>query len=293
MVREGTIPYLGYRTYYRIAGDPGSRKTPLLLLHGGPGSTHNYFEVLDRLSEEDGRQIISYDQLGCGRSFLDGHPELWTMETWLGELTTVREALDLGEVILLGQSWGGMLLLEYICRHPHPGVKGIVLSSTLPSAKLWALEQARMLRQLPEELQAIIRQAVDSGDFTSADYRAAEEYFMTLHAAGKYGEGDPECLTRPARHGEECYLTAWGPNEFTPTGTLKDFDVTEELGRIDVPVLITSGGNDLCTPYIAKVMHDAIPSSRWELFRDCRHMCFVEANEEYCALLREWMNALS
>ena len=292
MVREGTIPYLSYRTYYRIAGDPGSRKTPLLLLHGGPGSTHNYFEVLDRLAEEDGRQIISYDQLGCGRSFLDGQPELWTMETWLGELTTVREALDLGEVILLGQSWGGMLLLEYVCRHPHPGVKGIVLSSTLPSAKLWALEQARMLRQLPEGLQAIIRQAVDSEDFTSADYRAAEEYSMTLHAAGKYGEGDPECLTRPARHGEECYLTAWGPNEFTPTGTLKDFDVTEELGRIDVPVLITSGGNDLCTPYIAKVMHDAIPSSRWELFRDCRHMCFVEANEEYCALLREWMNAL-
>ena len=292
MVHEGTIPYLSYRTYYRIAGDPGSRKTPLLLLHGGPGSTHNYFEVLDRLAEEDGRQIISYDQLGCGNSFLDGHPELWTMETWLGELTTVREALDLGEVILLGQSWGGMLLLEYICRHPHPGVKGIVLSSTLPSAKLWALEQARMLRQLPEELQAIIRQAVDSGDFTSADYRAVEEYFMTLHAAGKYGEGDPECLTRPARHGEECYLTAWGPNEFTPIGTLKDFDVTEELGRIDVPVLITSGGNDLCTPYIAKVMHDAIPSSRWELFRDCRHMCFAEANGEYCALLREWMNAL-
>ena len=292
MVREGMIPYLSYRTYYRIAGDPGSRKTPLLLLHGGPGSTHNYFEVLDRLAEEDGRQIISYDQLGCGKSFLDGHPELWTMETWLGELTTVREALDLGEVILLGQSWGGMLLLEYICRHPHPGVKGIVLSSTLPSAKLWALEQARMLRQLPEELQAIIRQAVDSGDFTSADYRAAEDCYMTLHAAGKYGEGDPECLTRPARHGEECYLTAWGPNEFTPTGTLKDFDVTKELGRIDVPVLITSGGNDLCTPYIAKVMHDAIPSSRWELFRDCRHMCFVEANEEYCALLRAWMNAL-
>ena len=292
MVREGMIPYLSYRTYYRIAGDPGSRKTPLLLLHGGPGSTHNYFEVLDRLAEEDGRQIISYDQLGCGRSFLDGQPELWTMETWLGELTTVREALDLGEVILLGQSWGGMLLLEYICRHPHPGVKGIVLSSTLPSAKLWALEQARMLRQLPEGLQAIIRQAVDSEDFTSADYRAAEDYYMTLHAAGKYGEGDPECLTRPARHGEECYLTAWGPNEFTPTGTLKDFDVTKELGRIDVPVLITSGGNDLCTPYIAKVMHDAIPSSRWELFRDCRHMCFVEANDEYCALIRAWMNAL-
>lgn len=289
MIRERTIPYLGYRTYTRTAGESVGGKTPLLLLHGGPGSTHNYFEVLDRLAEEDGRQIVTYDQLGCGRSYLDGHPELWNMDTWLGELTAVREALNLTEVFILGQSWGGMLLLEYICRHPHPGVKGIILSSTLPSAKLWAMEQARMLRQLPEEMQEAVRRAEESGDFTSEAYKAAENRYMLLHCAGVYGEGDPDCLTRPARHGEECYRTAWGPNEFTPSGTLKDFDVTDELGGIDVPVLITSGGNDLCTPYIAKVMHDAIPGSRWELFRDCRHMCFAEDAEGYRALLREWM----
>ena len=287
-IRESTIPYLGYRTYVRIAGEPGG-KTPLLLLHGGPGSTHNYFEVLDRLAEEDGRQIVTYDQLGCGGSYLDGHPELWNMGTWLGELIAVREALGLTEVFILGQSFGGMLLLEYVCRHPHPGVKGIVLASTLPSAKLWALEQARMLRQLPAQMQETVRRAVESGDFASAEYRAAEDYYMLLHAYGTYGEGDPECLTRPARYGEECYRTAWGPNEFTPDGTLKDFDVTDELGGIDVPVLITSGGNDLCTPYIAKVMHDAIPGSRWELFRDCRHMSFAEDNDGYCSLLGEWM----
>ena len=129
----------------------------------------------------------------------------------------------------------------------------------------------------------------ESENRLSSDYRAAEDRYMLLHAAGTYGAGDPDCLTRPARHGEECYRTAWGPNEFTPTGTLKDFDVTCELSKIDVPVLITSGGDDLCTPYIAKVMHDAIPGSRWELFRDCRHMSFVEDNDGYCALLREWM----
>ena len=291
MIREGTVPYLQYRTWYRIAGDPDSGKTPLLLLHGGPGSTHNYFEVLDRLAEEDGRPVVTYDQLGCGRSYLDGHPELWTMDTWLGELIALREALHLTEAFILGQSWGGMLLLEYVCRHPHPGVKGIILSSTLPSAKLWALEQERMLRQLPADMRAAVRSAVESGDFTGEAYRAAEDFYMLLHASGQYGEGDPECLTRPARHGEECYRTAWGPNEFTPTGTLKDFDVTDELGGIDVPVLITSGGNDLCTPYIAKVMHDAIPGSRWELFRDCRHMCFVEDSEGYRALLGEWLSA--
>ena len=185
-----------------------------------------------------------------------------------------------------------MLLLEYVCRQAHPGVKGIVLSSTLPSAKLWALEQERMLCQLPEGMQKAIRRAVANGDYKDAEYQHAVDFYMRLHAAGDYGEDAPDCLTRPVRYGEECYRTAWGPNEFTPVGTLKDFDVTDELWKIDVPVLITSGGNDLCTPYIAKFMYDRIPASRWELFRDCRHMSFVEDNEGYCALLREWMNSL-
>ena len=68
-IREGYIPYLGYQTYYRIVGESRGGKKPLLLLHGGPGSTHNYFEVLDRLAEE-GREVISYDQLGCGNSWV-------------------------------------------------------------------------------------------------------------------------------------------------------------------------------------------------------------------------------
>ncbi|MBQ4350276.1 MAG: proline iminopeptidase-family hydrolase [Clostridia bacterium] len=289
MITEGTMPYLGYRTYYRIAGSIGSGKTPVLLLHGGPGSTHNYFEVLDSLAEEDGRALVTYDQLGCGNSYLDGHPELWTMETWLGELIALREYLGLGDVILLGQSWGGMLLLEYLCRHDHSGVRGAVLSSTLPSSRMWAEEQARMITQLPAAMQEAIRLAVESGDFTSPAYREAEDTYMRLHAGGEYGPGDPDCLTRPKRAGEECYLTAWGPNEFTPTGTLCDFDVTECLGTIDVPTLVVSGGSDLCTPYIAKYMADRIPGARWELFRTCRHTCFVEENKKYIDLLRAWM----
>jgi len=291
MIEERYVPYLGQETYCRIAGDPDSAKIPLLLLHGGPGSTHNYFEVLDSLAEETGRRIVSYDQIGCGNSYLDGHPELWTMETWLGELRTVRQALDLDEVYILGQSWGGMLLLEYVCRHPHEGVRGIVLSSTLPSSRLWGEEQARMIGQMPASMRDAIAKAAASGDYSDPEYQAAEDAYMLLHASGSYGPGDPECLTRPKRSGREAYVTAWGPNEFTPMGTLKDFDVTEELAGIDVPALIISGGNDLCTPYIAKTMYDRIPGARWELFRTCRHMCFAEDTGRYKALLKEWMEA--
>lgn len=292
MIIEGYISYLGYQTYYRIVGDPASRKTPLLMLHGGPGSTHNYFELLDSLAEEDGRLLISYDQIGCGNSYLDGHPELWTMETWIGELKAVRKALGLKEVLLLGQSWGGMLLLEYMCRHDHSGVKGIVLSSTLPASRLWGEEQARMIRQLPERTQAIIRDATERNDYSDPEYQAAEALYMELHAAGKPGPDAPDCLTRPKRSGRESYRIGWGPNEFTPTGTLKDYDVTELLSTIDVPALIFSGGNDLCTPYIAKTMYDRIPNARWELFRDCRHMCFAEDTPRYIRILKEWMKEL-
>lgn len=291
MVIDGYISYLEYKTYYRITGPLNSRKPPLLLLHGGPGSTHNYFEVLDRLAEEDGRQLISYDQLGCGNSYLDGHPELWTMETWIGELKAVRKALNLNEVYLLGQSWGGMLLLEYMCRHEHDGVKGIVLSSTLPSSQLWGEEQARMIRQLPQDVQEVIRDATERNDYSSEAYKQAEALYMELHASGKPGPDAPECLTRPKRNGRESYVVGWGPNEFTPMGTLKDYDVTELLHIIDVPTLIVSGGNDLCTPYIAKTMYDRIPNARWELFCDCRHACFVEDTERYIRLLKDWLNA--
>ena len=290
MLVEGTISFGEYQTYYRMTGPLNARKPPLLLLHGGPGSTHNSFEVLDPLAEEDDRLLITYDQLGCGESYLEGHPELWTMETWIQELQRVREALNLREVYLLGQSWGGMLLLEYLCRYPHPGVRGIVLSSTLPSSRLWGEEQARLIRQLSPAQQSAIRSAVSKNDYTKPAYKAAEARFMELHCASQPGPEAPDCLTRPVRRGRESYVTAWGPNEFTPLGTLKDFDVTDLLHTIDVPTLIISGGDDMCTPYIAKTMYDRIPNARWELFRDCRHCCYVEDTPAYTRLLREWLN---
>lgn len=289
-ITEGYIPFMKYKTYYRIAGEQNPKKKPLILLHGGPGSTHNYFEVLDHVAEEDGRELITYDQIGCGKSYLDGHPELWKSDTWVRELMAVREYLGLDECHILGQSWGGMLTLEYICNYPHSGVKSIILSSTLSSSKLWGEEQMRMIKEMPPEMQEAIAKAQSSGNYEDPDYLLAEEEFMHRHCSDKPGEGAPECLTREKKTGREAYVTAWGPNEFTPLGTLKDYDVTAQLKDIREPALIISGGNDLCTPYQAKIMFDNIPDSRWELFQYCRHSCYVEENERYSALLKEWLN---
>ena len=290
-IREGYMPWNGHQTYFRIAGKENPEKAPLILIHGGPGSTHNYFEVLDETAAEDGRQFICYDQIGCGNSYLEGHPELWNAETWVNELIRLREYLGLKECHLLGQSWGGMLILEYICNYPHSGIKSLILSSTLPSSELWGREQARMIRELPAEMQEAIRRSALTGDWDTPESRAAEEEYMLRHAGGPFPDDAPECLRREKRFGAESYLVAWGPNEYTPQGTLKDFNVITQLPFIREPALIISGGNDLSTPYIAKTMYDGIPDSRWELFEFARHTCYVEDLPRYSALLKEWLNA--
>ena len=289
-IREGYMPFLEYKTYYRVVGKNTGNKKPLVLLHGGPGSTHNYFEVLDRIAEEDGRQLVMYDQIGCGNSYVENRPDLWNSKVWIEELIELRKHLGLDEIHLLGQSWGGMQTLEYVCNYKPEGLKSIILSSTLPASWLWAEEAQRMIAQMPRDMQDAIKKATESGDYSSPEYQAAEAEYMRQHCAGEVTENDPECLRRPKKAGRESYVVGWGPNEFTPLGTLKDYDVIDQLGDIKEPALIINGGNDLCTPYVAKFMYDRIPNSEWELFRTCRHMCFVEDNDHYVEVLKKWMN---
>ena len=94
---------------------------------------------------------------------------------------------------------------------------------------------------------------------------------------------------RRRRSGTEAYLYGWGPNEYQPLGSLKDFEYTEKLGRISQPTLICSGTRDICTPVVAASLYENIPHSRWHLFRHARHTCFIDAYEEYCQVLTRWL----
>lgn len=278
---------MGHETYYRIVGDK-TDNAPLLLIHGGPGSTHNYFEVLDSLAETTHRQVISYDQIGCGESFLDGHKELWNLKTWTDELIALRKHLRLDRVHLLGQSWGGMLIIAYIIDCKPQGVESIILSSTLPSSSLWGREQQRLISFMPEDEQRAIALAIETGDFNDPDYLKANDHYTVLHA-DEITDSTPECFRRRKRFGTESYIEAWGPNEYTPTGTLKDFEYTDRLHEITVPTLIISGTNDECTPLIAKTMYDRIPNARWELLDGARHMTFIDRTDDYKRLLEDFL----
>lgn len=289
-ITEGYMPFEGFKTYYRIVGEKTPGKAPLVLLHGGPGSTHNYFEVLDKIAET-GRQVIMYDQIGCGNSFVEGHPELFNADTWIKELIELRKHLGLDEIHLLGQSWGGMQTIWYALEYKPKGIKSYILSSTLSSAKLWEEEQKRRISYMSKEDQEALLGAVESGDYSSKEYNDALGRFMNMYCAGEVTEESPECLRRPKKSGTEAYIVGWGHNEFSPTGTLAGYEFTDRLHEIKEPCLITSGAIDLCSPYIAKVMHDRIPNSSWELFQFSRHMPFVEETEKYIDVLTKWLDA--
>lgn len=289
-IKEGYMSFLGYRTYYRLVGENKKGKTPLILLHGGPGSTHNTLEVLDDLAD-DGRLLVYYDQLGCGLSSVEGsHTELWTKETWVKELEALRKYLHLDKVHLLGHSWGGMLAITYISDTPHQGVRSVVLSSTLPSSSLWAREQHRLIKRMSQEDQDAIAKAEQTHDWTDPAYVLANEHFMRLHVGDKADENSPECLRREKIFGKEAYETAWGPNEYNPLGNLKDWEYLEKMRKWNIPTLITDGTEDESTPYINMQMNKAVKGSEWHLFEYSRHMSYTQERDAYVEVVRSFLN---
>lgn len=288
-IKEGRMAFKGFETYYRIT-NPEGKKAPLLLLHGGPGSTHNYFEGFDKIAEALDRPIIMYDQIGCGESATPGHTELYNAEVWMDELEAIREHLGLSKVHILGQSWGGMLAISYMMERNPKGVLSLILASTLHSAALWREEQwRRIYRFMTKKERAIFNQAEASDKYDDPDYLKALDRFMALYCGPTVNEKSPEYLKREKKNAGEVYTTAWGANEFGSTGTLARYDYRGQLGKITVPALVTSGQMDLCSPYIAKSMADELPNARWELFRDSRHMAFIEEEGRYFRLMADWL----
>jgi pimeloyl-ACP methyl ester carboxylesterase len=260
---EGRIPFRGYETWYRDVGPENS--VPLLCLHGGPGSTHNYFEPLEQLE----RRVVFYDQLGCGNSSRPDDPELWTLELFLEEVQTVRDALGLQRIHLLGTSWGSMLGMEYVLRKPG-GLVSLTLNAPPTAAESWAAEAKRLRAPLAE------------------DEAVAEREFYRLHVCRL--DPLPACVERGlAGRTKQAYQTIWGEQEWSPTGLLREWDIRPRLSEIDVPTLITSGRYDICTPELAEEAQRLIGGSEWVLFEESSHTAFVEQPERYRAVLADFL----
>jgi L-proline amide hydrolase len=276
---EGHIPFRGFRTWYRDVGPEGG--VPLLCLHGGPGSTHNYFEPLEELAAT-GRRLVFYDQLGCGESDRPEDPDLWSLELFLDELHTVRAELGLDRVHLLGTSWGAMLAIEYALGRP-PGLTSLILNGSPSSSERWTEEVRGLLDELPDDVRRGLEAPKGSAEHKAAELEWEQRHFCRL-------DPQPEFFLRGRRkRNQEVYEIMWGPNEWTATGHLRDWDVRPRLHEIDLPVLVTSGRYDECTPALARELDEGLPNSEWVLFEQSSHTAFVEEAARYRAVLTDFL----
>jgi proline iminopeptidase len=281
---EGFVNVPGGRVWYRIMG--GGGKTPLLLLHGGPGGRSCAFSVLSELATD--RPVILYDQLGSGRSDRPNDLALWRTDRFVEELDAVRKALGLSKVHILGHSWGGTLATEYLLTKGQQGVRSVILSSPLISTPRWLADTRRLRLTLPEPVQSALNkcEAVETADEPAcvAANDVFEEHFVR---GAKALPAVPEC--EGVTGGDEVYRHMWGAGEFTATGLLRDYDRTDRLGELKLPVLFLAGRHDEAAPETVADFERRVPGARMRVLENSAHATYRTETAEYVRIVREFL----
>lgn len=290
-VREGYATFKEWRTWYRVTGSLDTDMTPLVIVHGGPGCSHDYLLALEALAAT-GRPVIHYDQLGGGRSTLlaDRGADFWTVDLFLAELDNLLSVLGISnEYHLLGQSWGGMLGAEHAIRRPS-GLRGLVLSNAPASMDLWVDESKKLRAQLPRETRDVLDAHEAAGTIYDESYLAASQVYYDEHVC-RVVPNPPEVLRTIEYMAADptVYNTMFGPNEFFCVGSLRPWSVVERLSQITCPTLLLSGRFDEATPATIQPFFDAIDGARWEIFEHSSHMPFVEETERYLEVVNEFL----
>ena len=287
-VSEGFVASHGYKIWYRIVGKSEGR-TPLLCLHGGPGMSHDYLEPLEQIAQT-GRPVIFYDQLGCGNSDHPHNSAMWTVELFVEEVAEIRKALGLHKIHLLGQSWGGFLAQEYMLKKPL-GIKSLILANSAASTHRWIAEANRLRLELPLEVQDILKKHEEAGTTNDPAYASATDIYYRRHLCRL--DPWPDCLNRTLEkltQDPEVYNYMWGPTEFHCTGILKNWNIEDRLGEIDIPTLILSGLYDESTPAINEILHQGIRNSEWVIFENSSHTPHLEETERYLKVLSSFLD---
>jgi proline-specific peptidase len=230
-----------------------------------------------------------FDQLGCGRSDRPDDPSLWTFDRAVAELDAVRSALDLGHCHLLGQSWGGWLSIEYMCRGA-VGVAGLVLASTSASIPQFTAAARELIDALPEPHRTTLRELGGRGEYDAPAYQEAVMVFYRRHLCRL--DPWPECVEKTAAEldGNQVYLTMNGPTEFDVIGEpLRAWDRTTDLGRIRVPTLVTCGRHDEITPACSQTIADGVAGARMAVFEHSAHLAHEEEPEPYAVIVERFL----
>ncbi len=290
-VVEGFAPFGEWQTWYRVTGDLHSGKTPLVVVHGGPGCTHDYVLALATLAET-GRPVVHYDQLGGGRSthLPERGADFWTVQLFLDELENLLTFLRINyRYFLRGQTGGGMRGAEHGIRQP-AGLRALVISNSPASMALWASEAKVLRGELDPEVEAALDRHEADGTTSDPEYLAAQQVYYDLHVC-RVVPNPPEVVATFEKLEEDptVYHAMNGPNEFFCIGSLRDWSVVDRVHQITAPTLLCSGRFDEATPATVQPFFDNIADVRWEIFENSSHMPFVEEPEHYLEVVEGFL----
>jgi proline iminopeptidase len=278
-----TTPRGAFKVWTRRVGE--NPRIKLLLLHGGPGCTHEYFEPCDSHLPAAGIEYYYYDQLGSYHSDQPDHADLWELERFIDEVEQVRVALGLGpdDFFLLGHSWGGILALEYALRYQRH-LKGLIISNMMASIPAYNEYAERVL--MPGMDPAVLAQI--------KRYEAAEDYqnprYMDLlmqhhyvhHVLRKPLDAWPDSVNRAFKHlNAGVYIPMQGPSELGASGKLAQWDRTSSLGDIRVPTLVIGARHDTMDPSHMQAMARALPRGRYLECPDGSHLAMHDDEQRY------------
>lgn len=288
----GTAKFGDYETWYTVRGDLSGGTPPLIVLHGGPGCTHDYVLAFGDIADT-GRPVVLYDQIGNGQSthLRDKGPEFWTVDLFIAELENLIDHLGARDGYhVLGQSWGGMLGAEFAVRQPK-GLISLVIADSPASMELWVQEANKLKAALPADVAEALTRHEAAGTTDDPAYVAASDVFYARHVC-RVQPMPPEVVrTFDAIAADPTvYHTMNGPSEFHVIGTLKNWTIIDRLHRITVPTFLMSGRHDEATPATVQPHADNIPDVRWQIFEDSSHMPHVEEKEACLSAVTDFLN---
>jgi proline iminopeptidase len=269
----------------------GSGPLKVLLLHGGPGFTHQYLEAMESFLPEAGIEMYYYDQLGCGNSDKSGDLSLWTRDRYREEVEEVRRGLGLEDFVLYGQSWGGMLAIEYALKYQRH-LRGMVISNMTAGIQAYLGRLDHLKALLDEASRAELERLEAAQDYDHPEYQRImmEELYPLCICRTKPW---PEPVVRAFRDANlEIYNEMQGKSEFVVTGNFKDWERWDDLPKIAVPTLTIGAAHDTMDPADLQRMAELLPKGQSLICPSGSHLAMWDDQAIYFEGLLKFLNSL-
>ena len=289
-----TTPAGTYRVWVkRVGNNPGLR---VLLLHGGPGSTHEYLEACDSYLPAAGVEYYYYDQLGSGFSDQPSEPSLWELDRFVDEVEQVRGALGLDgdNFVLYGQSWGGLLAIEYALHHQQH-LRGLIVSNMMASVPAYnAYAEQVLMPRMDQAALAEIKSLEASGETENPRYMELLTEQHYVHHVLRMPTSDwPDPVRRGFAHiNPAIYVSMQGPSELgiSADAKLASWDRTGDLASIDVPTLVIGARHDTMDPEHMEMMAGRLPRGRYLHCPNGSHLAMYDDQQTYFAGLVDFLH---